>query len=107
MMRHKILHTALAASIGSLTIIATAQTIAPVQNDYLHTLAASGSMAAPVAAESDRMKAESSTTAPTNVMDDVPRDMSGKRTQTVCDNDPVTGQKPEGCRRWLEIARTL
>lgn len=107
MMHHKILHISLAASFGFLAIMATAQTTAPVQSDNVNTAPASRSMAAPVAGNSGRMKAESSTIVPMNVLEDVPRDMGGKRARTACDNDPVTGQMPEGCRRWLEIARTL
>jgi hypothetical protein len=107
MMHHKILHAALAASFGSLTMMATAQTTAPVHNDNAYATPASSSTAAPVAGNSDSMKAESSTIAPLNVLEDVPRDMSGKRAQTVCDRDPVTGPMPIGCRRWSEIAGTL
>jgi hypothetical protein len=71
MMCHKILRHALAASFGSLAIMATAQTIAPVQNDYAHTLAGSASTAAALADNYDSMKAESST-APLNVLETFP-----------------------------------
>ena len=104
MMHHKILHTALAALFGSLTMMATAQTTAPVHNDNAYTPPASASMAPPMA---DSMKAVSSTIAPLNVLEDLPRDMSGKRAQTLCDSNPVTGPMPIGCRRWSEIAGTL
>ena len=112
MMLHKILHTALAASFGSLTMMATAQTTAPVQNDNAYTTPASFSMAPPMAGNSHSMKAESSTIAPLNVLElnvleDLPRDMSGKRAQTLCDSNPATGPMPIGCRRWSEIAGTL
>ena len=107
MLHHKILHTALAALFGSLTTMATAQTTAPVHNDYAYTPPASSSMAPPMAGDSDSMKAESSTIAPLNVLEDLPRDMSGKPAQTLCDSNPVTGPMPIGCRRWSEIAGTL
>jgi hypothetical protein len=107
MMHHKILHTALAALFGSLTTMVTAQTTAPVHNDNAYTAPASSSMAPPMAGDSDNMKAESSTIAPLNVLEDLPRDMSGKPAQTLCDSNPVTGPMPIGCRRWSEIAGTL
>jgi hypothetical protein len=107
MMHHKILLTALAASFSSLTMMATAQTTAPVHNDNAYTTPASSSMAAPVADNSDSMKAESSTIAPLNVLEDLPREMSGKRAQTLCDSNPVTDPMPIGCRRWSEIAGRL
>ena len=107
MMHHKILHTALAALFGSLTTMVTAQTTAPVHNDNAYTAPASFSMAPPMAGDSDNMKAESSTIAPLNVLEDLPRDMSGKPAQTLCDSNPVTGPMPVGCRRWSEIAGTL
>jgi hypothetical protein len=107
MMHHKILHTALAASFGFLTMMATAQTTAPVHNDNAYITPASSSMALPMAGNSDSMRAESSTIAPSNVLEDLPRDMSGKRAQTLCDSNPVTGPRPIGCRRWSAIAGTL
>jgi hypothetical protein len=112
MMHDKILHTALAATalaalFGSLTTMATAQTTAPVHNDNAYTAPASSLMAPPMAGDSDSMKAESSTIAPLNVLEDLPRDMSGKPAQTLCDSNPVTGPMPIGCRRWSEIAGTL
>ena len=106
MMHHKILHTALAASFGFLTMTATAQT-APVHNDNAHTTPASSSMAPPMAANTGSMRAESSTIAPSNVLEDLPRDMSGERAQTLCDSNPVTGPMSIGCRRWSEIAGAL
>ena len=106
MMHHKILHTALAASFGFLTMMATAQTTAPVHNDNAYTTPPSSSMAPPMAGNSDSMRAESSTIAPLNVLEDLPRDMSGKRAQTLCDSNPVTDPMPIECRRWLEIAGT-
>ncbi len=104
MMHHKILHVALAATFGSLTMMATAQTTAPAHSDNAYTTPASSSMTAPVAGNSDSMKTESSAIAPLNVLEDVPRDMSGKRAQTLCDSNPETDPMPIGCRRWSEIA---
>ena len=107
-MRYKILlDTALATSFGCLAMMAMAQTTVPVRNDYVYTAPASVSMAASETGDSGRSKAESSPTVPMNVLEDVPRDMSSKQNQTECDRDLATGQTPAGCRRWLEIARTL
>jgi hypothetical protein len=107
MMHHKILHTTLAASLGLLTMMAAAQTTAPVQNDNAYTTPASSSMAPPMAGNTGSMRAESSTIAPSNVLEDLPRDMSGERAQTLCDSNPVTGPMSIGCRRWSEIAGAL
>jgi hypothetical protein len=105
-MRYKILHTALATSFGCLAMMAMAQTTVPVGNDYVYTVRASLSMASETG-DAGRFNSESSPTVPMNVLEDVPRDMSSKQNQTECDRDLATGQTPAGCRRWLEIARTL
>jgi hypothetical protein len=81
---------------------AAAQTTAPVQNDNVDTAPANHSIVAPAPGGT-----QSSTIAPMNIMDDVPRDGRGERARTDCDNDPVIGQPPAACRRWMEIARTL
>ena len=106
MMRYKILHTALATSFGCLAMMAMAQTTVPVRNDYVYTVRASLSMASETG-DAGSFNSESSPTVPMNVLEDVPRDMSSKQNQTECDRDLATGQTPAGCRRWLEIARTL
>ncbi|HEV2037379.1 MAG TPA: hypothetical protein VGQ96_02140 [Candidatus Eremiobacteraceae bacterium] len=102
MMRHKIPYASMAASFGFVAMTAAAQTTAPVQNDNVDAAPANHSIVAPAPGGT-----QSSTIAPMNIMEDVPRDMSGKPARTGCDNDPASGPAPAACRRWMEIARTL
>jgi hypothetical protein len=107
MMRRKILYAWMAASFGFVAMTATAQATALVQHDDVDTAPARHSIVAPAPGSSGGTDSQSLSIAPMNVMEDVPRDMSGKRARTDCDSDPVTGQMLAACHRWLEIARTL
>jgi hypothetical protein len=106
MTRHEMLRVSLAALFGSVTAMTMAQTVAPTQND-VDAGRESDLTAAPVTGDFARNDPEISTAASGNVLDDVPRDMSGKRAYTTCPGDFVTDQMPAGCRRWSEIADAL
>jgi len=106
MTRHEMLRIPLAALFGSVTAMSMAQTVAPRQNDA-HAGRESVSTAAAVTGDLARNEPEISTPASTNVLEDVPRDISDKRSRTMCPSDFVTGQMPAGCRRWSEIAGVL
>ena len=68
----------MAASFGFEAMTAAAQTTAPVQNDNVNTAPANHSIVASAPGGSGRTKSQSSTIAPMNVMEDVPRDVSGE-----------------------------
>jgi hypothetical protein len=105
MTRHKILRSLLVMSFGLLMTMAGAQTTS-VQNDNPYAAPESRSIEAPAAGDANRMKVESSTNAPMNVLEDVPRDTHGKRVRRMCGIDPGTDQMPAACRRLLEISST-
>ena len=106
MTRHEMLRVSLAALFGSVTTMIMAQNVAPTQND-VDAGRKSALTAQPVTGDSARYDSEISTAASGNVLDDVPRDMSGIRPYTTCPGDFATDQIPAGCRRWSEIAGAL
>lgn len=96
----------MAASFCSVTVVTSAQNVAPMQN-HVSAGWASDLTAAPVKGDCATNDPESSAGASMNVLEDVPRDMSGKRAYTTCPGDFVTGQMPARCRQWSEIAGAL
>jgi hypothetical protein len=104
MMRHKIFYTVLVTSLSSSPLLASAQTIAPMQNDYPHAPASAQLSAAPMRDGPAAVEIDSPAIAPMNVLEEVPRGMGSERRGSLCDNDLVTGQMPAGCRRWSQIA---
>jgi hypothetical protein len=104
-MRHKIVPILLAVGVASLAMVASAQTTdAEVANVY--AAPSSRSIATPAAINSGAARDESSLVEPTNVLEDTPRDTSGKPAGR-CAHNPLDGQMPAACRRQLEIALTL
>lgn len=100
MMRHKLLHTLLAASFGALAMTASAQTPAPAQNNSPRNAPVGDAVAAPVGGSNGGTmgSGQPAMSAPTPSMGaDMPRDMSGyKMARSACDKESTAGQ--EKCR---------
>ena len=108
MKRHQIRYAFLLASALAVTPVAIAQTTAPFENRAADATPGSPSIAEPLARGAGRTAIQSETNAPVsvpvNVLDDDPRYRRRDLPPTTCDNDPLTGEIPERCRRWSEIA---
>ena len=102
---HKISRVVFAAMVGSLAMVATAQTVDSVGNYEVYAASTTHLIGSPPIGNASRVNAEGPSIAPTNVLEDVPRDTSAKEALVAC-TDTAAGRAPLACRRWLQIART-
>jgi hypothetical protein len=103
---HKILRTSLALAFSALTATTVAQTADPAWSQG-SAASTSHSIVHPPTDNAAAPNAERSAISPSNVLEDVPRNMSGTPAPVTCNDDPAISGAPAKCRRWLEIARTL
>jgi hypothetical protein len=103
-MRHKIV-AMLAVGVASLAMVASAQTTGAEQVANVYAVPSSRSIAMPATLDSGAARDDSSSEEPTNVLEDTPRDTSGKPAGR-CAHNPLDGRMPAACRRQLEIALT-
>jgi hypothetical protein len=64
-------------------------------------------IASPIAPNAGASTSENAATAPANVLDDVPRDVSPQQPPAACNNELPTSSLSAACRRWMQIARIL
>lgn len=93
-----------ASVLASVALVATAQT-ADLRGDNQMLTTLPDRSAAPSARDFGRIDGQRRAIAPTNVLDDGPRDVSGKPPLTACDNNVAPDKVSPECRRLLEIAR--
>jgi hypothetical protein len=103
---HKILRTSLALAFSVLTATAVAQTADPTWNQG-SAAPPSHSIVQPPTDNAAAPNAQRSAISSSNVLEDVPRNMSGTPAPVTCNDNPAISVVPGKCRRWLEIARTL
>jgi len=103
---HKILRSSLALAFSVLTATAVAQTADPAWNQG-SAAPPSHSIVQPPTDNAAAPNAQRSAISPSNVLEDVPRNMSGTPAPVTCNDNPAISVVPGKCRRWLEIARTL
>lgn len=97
----KISRASLVVVFASLTMVAGAQTPGQDRDDPIYETPVGHASEPPLMARGEN--AERSTIAPTNVLDDVPPEVSGK-SPLSCNDDPGVAQISATCRRWLQIA---
>lgn len=103
---NNVLHTSLALAFGAVTLTCAAQT-ADRGLEQGSAASPSPSIVQPPADRSAAFRSERPELSPSNVLEDVPRNMGGTPVPVACDGDPAISDVPVKCRRWLEIARTL
>ncbi len=108
MIHHKISRIFLAVVIGSATTIAVAQTYNSVWNNEAFAAPRSPSISPSAVDNVASTNVYAPIVAPTNVLDDVPRDASGKHASISCNsNGTAVRLMSAECLRLMKITATL